>query len=36
MGGFVPTDAQSAELKRMRVHPDFQRSGIGEAILVAL
>ena len=38
MGGFVPlpSDSKSAELKRVRVHPEFQRQGIGEVLLGAL
>ena len=36
MGGYVPTDKNSVELKRMRVHPDFQRMGLGEKLIRAL
>jgi GNAT superfamily N-acetyltransferase len=36
MGGYVPTDKNSVELKRMRVHPDFQRLGLGEKLIQAL
>ena len=36
MGGVRPTSATRAELKRMRVHPDFQRRGFGQLILDAL
>ncbi len=33
MGALVPTSPGRAEVKRMRVHPDFQRRGFGRAIL---
>lgn len=33
MGAFKKIDEQTAELKRMRVHPDFQRRGFGQQIL---
>ncbi len=33
MGGIRPRDQSTAELKRMRVHPDVQRRGFGRAIL---
>lgn len=36
MGAFKPIDGAKAELKRMRVHPRFQRKGFGQAILEAL
>jgi GNAT superfamily N-acetyltransferase len=36
MGGFIPTSKESVELKRMRVHPEVQRKGVGKAILEAL
>jgi len=36
MGGYVPTDSFSVELKRMRVHPNFQNGGIGKAVLMTL
>src|SRR5690349_6283609 len=36
MGALRRTSATSAEIKRMRVHPDFQRRGFGQAILRAL
>jgi ribosomal protein S18 acetylase RimI-like enzyme len=36
MGAFRRTSPERAELKRMRVHPDFQRRGYGQAILDAL
>lgn len=36
MGAFKPTDGAKAELKRMRVHPTFQRKGFGQTILEAL
>ena len=32
MGGLRPTSLNTAEIKRMRVHPQFHRRGIGEAI----
>lgn len=32
MGGFKPVMKDTAEIKRMRVHPDFQRKGLGQAI----
>lgn len=36
MGGFRRLTSLEAELKRIRVHPDFQRRGFGQAILVEL
>ena len=36
MGALRRTSADQAEVKRMRVHPDFQRRGFGQAILDAL
>ena len=36
MGALRKTSADRAEVKRMRVHPDFQRRGFGQAILDAL
>jgi GNAT superfamily N-acetyltransferase len=36
MGGLRQVDAAIAEIKRMRVRPDFQRRGIGTAILQRL
>jgi ribosomal protein S18 acetylase RimI-like enzyme len=36
MGALRRTTAERAEIKRMRVHPDFQRHGFGQAILQAL
>jgi ribosomal protein S18 acetylase RimI-like enzyme len=36
MGGFRRTTHERAEIKRMRVHPDFQRRGFGQMILEAL
>ncbi|MGA8417481.1 MAG: GNAT family N-acetyltransferase [Candidatus Dormiibacterota bacterium] len=36
MGGLRPQGTRSAELKRMRVHPDWQRHGRGRAMLDAL
>ena len=36
MGAFKKTDAERAEIKRMRVHPDFQDRGFGQLILLAL
>lgn len=33
MGAFKKIDEATAELKRMRVHPDFQRKGFGQQIL---
>jgi GNAT superfamily N-acetyltransferase len=36
MGGLRQVDAATAEIKRMRVRPDFQRRGIGTAILQRL
>jgi ribosomal protein S18 acetylase RimI-like enzyme len=36
MGALRRTAADRAEIKRMRVHPDFQRRGFGQAILDTL
>ena len=36
MGAIRKTSTDQAEVKRMRVHPDFQRRGFGQAILDAL
>ena len=36
MGAFKRTDDARAEVVRMRIHPDFQRRGFGQAILSAL
>ena len=36
MGALKRLSAARAELKRMRVHPDYQRRGFGQAILEAL
>ena len=33
MGAFRKTSAERAEIKRMRVHPDFQGNGYGQLIL---
>src|SRR5947209_4379740 len=33
MGAFRKTSDERAEIKRMRVHPDFQRRGYGQTIL---
>ncbi len=36
MGALRRTDPDRAEIKRMRVHADFQRHGFGQAIYAAL
>lgn len=36
MGGFRPIDAERVEIKRMRVHPAYQRRGFARAILGTL
>lgn len=36
VGGFVPMDRSTVEIKRMRVDPAYQREGYGTAMLVAL
>ncbi|MGW0803573.1 GNAT family N-acetyltransferase [Nonomuraea sp. NPDC002799] len=36
MGGLRPVDTRTAEVCRLRVHPEFQRRGFGAAMLVAL
>ncbi|HHW10841.1 MAG TPA: GNAT family N-acetyltransferase [Firmicutes bacterium] len=36
MGAIRPTSRTHAEVKRMRVHPDYQRQGYGQAILTEL
>lgn len=35
-GGFRPRDVSTAEIRKMAVHPDHQRRGYGERILVEL
>ncbi|MFG1705194.1 GNAT family N-acetyltransferase [Nonomuraea sp. M3C6] len=36
MGGLKPVDTRTAEVCRLRVHPEFQRRGFGAAMLLAL
>jgi len=36
MGGFVPHGPAEVEIRRMRVHPDFQRRGFGRLLLEEL
>ncbi|GAA2879624.1 GNAT family N-acetyltransferase [Nonomuraea rubra] len=36
MGGLRPVDTGTAEICRLRVHPEFQRRGYGAAMLIAL
>lgn len=36
IGGFQPLDDSTAEIRKMAVHPDHQRQGYGERILVEL
>jgi ribosomal protein S18 acetylase RimI-like enzyme len=36
MGGLRPVDRETAEICRLRVHPEFQRRGFGAAMLSAL
>jgi ribosomal protein S18 acetylase RimI-like enzyme len=36
MGGLRPVDTATAEICRLRVHPEFQRRGYGTAMLTAL
>ncbi len=36
MGGLMRHSAEEAEVRRMRVHPDFQRRGLGRRILAEL
>ncbi|MEU6785234.1 GNAT family N-acetyltransferase [Nonomuraea angiospora] len=36
MGGLKPVDTATAEMCRLRVHPEFQRRGFGAAMLLAL
>lgn len=36
MGGFRPIDEERVEIKRMRVHPAYQRRGFARALLEAL
>lgn len=36
MAAFKRVDSDTAELKRMRVHPDFQRRGFGQSIVQEL
>lgn len=33
IGGFLPVDEATIEIKRMRVHPEFQRRGYADAVL---
>lgn len=33
IGGLQPAGGESAKIRRMRVHPEFQRRGFGQAIL---
>lgn len=35
-GGFLPVDGETIEIKRMRVHPAFQRRGYAREVLDAL
>lgn len=36
IGGFLPRDDETVELRRMRVHPDHQRKGHGRRLLTEL
>ena len=36
MGGLRRIDQATGEIRRMRVHPCFQRQGLGQAVLTAL
>ncbi|SEG87328.1 Ribosomal protein S18 acetylase RimI [Nonomuraea solani] len=36
MGGIKPIDTATAEICRLRVHPEFQRRGFGATMLLAL
>ncbi|MEV4568961.1 GNAT family N-acetyltransferase [Nonomuraea sp. NPDC049419] len=36
MGGLKPVDTATAEVCRLRVHPEFQRRGFGAAMLAAI
>ena len=36
MGAYIPADERSVEIKRMRVDPAYQRTGIGKRILYDL
>lgn len=36
IGGFQPQEDDTAEIRRMRVHPDHQRQGYGERLLATL
>lgn len=36
MGGFKPLSGDEVEIMRMRVHPDWQRKGLGGDLLRAL
>lgn len=36
MGGFKPLSAEEVEIVRMRVHPDWQRRGLGATLLSTL
>lgn len=33
IGGFQPRGSETAEIQRMRVHPEYQRQGFGERLL---
>lgn len=33
IGGFQPRDSETAEIRRMRVHPEYRREGFGERLL---
>lgn len=36
IGGFLPVDDRTIEIRRMRVHPDAQRRGYGREVLAEL
>ena len=36
MGGLLKIDSETCEIKRMRVHPDYQRRGLGRNLLIDL
>jgi ribosomal protein S18 acetylase RimI-like enzyme len=36
MGGLLSHSREEAEIRRMRVHPDFQRRGFGRLLLIGL
>ena len=36
IGGFQPREDDTAEIRRMRIHPDYQGQGYGERLLVDL